>query len=66
MSCRSIIHLLFALALTLSASASPLDDRIKAFNDAAVVQDENAITQILKTGVQEKRSAEALLDHLLE
>ena len=39
-------------------AAAPLDDRITAFK-AATTQNEAAVSEILKTGLAEKRSAEA-------
>ena len=60
MSVRSSLVLLFILCLCGRAFASPLDDRVAAFNDPAVVQDQAKVTQILQAGVQENRSAEAL------
>lgn len=39
-------------------AAAPLDDRITAFK-AAATQNEASVTEILKTGLQEQRSAEA-------
>ncbi|MFK7790153.1 MAG: tetratricopeptide repeat protein [Phycisphaeraceae bacterium] len=60
MSFRTCFILIAALGLNLNVLASPLDDRIKSFNDATAVQDQAAVTQLLKTGVQENRSAEAL------
>jgi TolA-binding protein len=52
--------LLLSVCLSVAAIASPLDDRITVFNDATAVQDQSVVTQILKLGVQESRSAEAL------
>ena len=49
--------LLFLSLITL-AQAAPLDDRITAFK-AATTQNEAAVAEILKTGLAEKRSAEA-------
>lgn len=60
MSIRTCLLTLLVSMFSLHAFASPLDDRIEAFDDAAVVPDQAAVTQLLKTGVQEKRSAEAL------
>ena len=60
MSLRVCCILLFAIALSVQAVASPLDDRVKAFSDVTTAQDQNAVTQILKLGVQENRSAEAI------
>lgn len=60
MSVRFCLTLLFVSCLGLQANASTLDDRIASFNDPASVQDQGVVTQILKTGVQESRSAEAL------
>lgn len=60
MSFRLSVILLFVAGLGLQAIATPLDDRITAFSDAGVTQDQAAVTQILKLGVQESRSAEAI------
>lgn len=60
MSFRSCFILLFTLCISAAVIASPLDDRITAFDEAASVQDESSVTQILKLGVQENRSAEAI------
>lgn len=49
--------LLFLSLLTFS-QAAPLDDRITAFK-AAATQNEAAVTDLLKTGLAEQRSAEA-------
>lgn len=50
------IPLLYLLAS--SSIASPLDDQIAKFKDAAT-QNEGAVSQILQTGMNESRSAEA-------
>ena len=55
----TIINLfLISLALPLLSTASPLDDRITAFK-AAATQKEGDVAELLKTGLQEQRSAEA-------
>ena len=60
MSLRTTVILMLSIGLGAAAVASPLDDRITAFNDATAAQDQGVVTQILKLGVQENRSAEAL------
>lgn len=60
MSVRYCLTLLFATCLGLQVNASELDDRIASFNDPAATQDQAAVVQILKAGVQENRSAESL------
>jgi len=45
--------------LSLSALATPLDDRIAAFEQADT-QSEGAVANVLKAGLDEQRSAEAL------
>ncbi len=49
---------LLSASLTFSAVAAPLDNQIEKFKDADV-QTENAVAQILKSGLNEKRSAMA-------
>lgn len=60
MSVRYVLALLLVSCLCLQVGATALDDRIAAFNAPASVQDQNAVIQVLKAGVQEKRSAEAM------
>lgn len=62
-SVRSIAMLLLAfcavpVVVPAPASASPLDDKIKAFGEATT-QTAEAVGDVLKTGLSEKRSAEA-------
>ncbi|MFM2170699.1 MAG: hypothetical protein RI957_928, partial [Verrucomicrobiota bacterium] len=56
---RSPLLPLFVLAFTCFTHASPLDDRISSFKSAAT-QNESAVADILRVGLAEKRSAEAL------
>jgi tetratricopeptide (TPR) repeat protein len=44
----------------LQTAASPLDQRIDAFTQSPAEQDQRAVAEILRLGVQEHRSAEAL------
>ena len=58
-------RLLFAIALSLSPSAlpavgSPLDDRIDAYKDAANSPTEAQVIAVLKLGLDEHRSSEAI------
>lgn len=59
MKLQVCIFVLGFLAFGLVANATPLDDTIEAFK-AADEQTENAVTGILKTGIDEGRAAEAL------
>ena len=49
-----------ALLVPTTATASPLDDQIAEFKQPNANQTEATVTQILKTGVAEHRSAEAM------
>ena len=60
MTSRVMVIVLLVVAVGRVASASPLDDRIAAFNDAAEVQTEAAVSEVLRLGVAEHRSAEAM------
>ena len=56
---RSML-MVFMLTATLSADGKTLDEQIAAFEDASATQSEAQLTALLKAGVSEKRSAEAL------
>jgi len=59
-SVRSVVcSLLFALGIVSPAFATLLDDQLAAFKKADQ-QTEEAVAQLLKTGIDEKRAAEAL------
>ena len=57
---KLLLPLLSAIALAVPtfSHAAPLDDRISSFK-SATTQNEAAVTDILRTGLSEKRSAEA-------
>ena len=55
-----IASVLLAVSLGQAVSATPLDDRVAAFNDPASTQAEAQVAQLLELGLRENRSAEAL------
>ena len=57
---RRLTTLIVTLCVCSVALATPLDDKISAFNDASSIPDQAQVAQLLKAGVDENRSAEAL------
>ena len=55
-----LVACVFLFLAFATANAAPLDDQIAAFKKAPATQNEAAVTQLLKTGIGEHRSAEAL------